>query len=566
MATTSAAPTAGLADGAQLGGGRYQVGELLARSSIGAIHRGVERASGRPIEILAAAGDLARAVEDTVQAAGRVYGDGLSAVIEVATEGSLSYAVMEAPSGHPLGRLLERKRQHNTGPAGFAPRAAIAMVGRLAALVGRAHAAGIAHGWLGAPSVRVDKDGEVAVVGLGLAPLAGRGGREPVPADDIAALGSLLYQLLVGEAPTRGCPRPSQVVSGLTPAVDQIIAAAMHPDVARRPRSTDELRAALQSALATARAAEPAQPTAGSLRQGSGRASLAESISGGSLPEHSAAPAAVASVAVAGAPLDDTDEAWLINKSRLDYGPFTMAEVVAQVRRDEILPGHLLINKHSGDRTPIEDHPLLAEIVDEARAARDERRRAQAEVVHAKTERRRGALLYVFIAAAIVGLGGGAYLLVEALSSDSDEKKARLGSIEEGQLQAKISFPTAEEKKQARRRGKGKRRGGGIAGGWDDTVDLGDASEEGGDERLSDADINPVVQTVGGRLGSCLTRSGERKAAIAFIIKGNGRVSYVKVNGKTDGALANCIRGVMKSLAFPTFDGTRTKANFTMAF
>src|SRR5690606_18153871 len=111
---------------------------------------------------------------DTVRAAARVYGDGLSAVIEVASEGSLSYAVMEAPEGHPLERLLERKRQRGGGPAGFAPRAAVSIVGRLAGLAGRAHAAVIAHGWLGAPPVRVDKDGEVAIVGLGLAPLAGR--------------------------------------------------------------------------------------------------------------------------------------------------------------------------------------------------------------------------------------------------------------------------------------------------------------------------------------------------------------------------------------------------------
>src|SRR5690606_20956316 len=152
---------------------------------------------------------------------------------------------------------------------------------------------------------------------------------------------------------------PSQVVDGLPPAIDTIIAAAMHPDVARRPRSTDELRAAVQSALAAARPAEPARPTAGSRRQDAG-ASLAES-SGGAALEAAAGPAApAASASLAGAPLDDTDEAWLINKNRLDYGPFTMAEVVAQVRRDEILPGHLLINKHSGDRTPIEEHPLLA--------------------------------------------------------------------------------------------------------------------------------------------------------------------------------------------------------------
>lgn len=564
MRTTEAAPQSsdaarrpGLTPGASLGG-KYQVGTPLLDTPLGSVFTAVDRTTGRAVEIVAIDPELAAAIPaDTLVQARQTASDRVAAVFESGTDGAITYAVASAAEGHTLEQLLARKKQ--TGAGGFAPRAASTIVGKVADALATIHDAGLTHGWIGLSSVRVDRSGEVTLTGAGLAPaVAASSLPRPTRANDIAALGALTYTLLVGAAPARGCPRPSQVVAGLDPAVDQLIATSMHPDTSRRPASAEEFRGALSAALAGKSGARPLpqspQPS---------RPSLSESIAG----PPSLAPVSPSHSGQLSAMLADPDEAWLINKDRLDYGPFTMAQVIEMIQKDEILPGHEIVNKHSGDRRAVDEHPLLADLVEEARMARDERRRAQAEVVHAKSEKRRGALLYVFIAAAILGLAGGAYLIAGAIGADKGGETAALDSLEEGELQATISFPTRDTNKRGKRaRRSAKRSGGGVAGGWDDTLDLGDASKGGGGERLDDSQINPVVQAAGGRLGGCLRRNGGGRATIWFIIKGSGRVSSVKVNGKTNSGLANCIRGVMKSLKFPSFDGIRTKANFTMSF
>ena len=52
---------------------------------------------------------------------------------------------------------------------------------------------------------------------------------------------------------------------------------------------------------------------------------------------------------------------------------------------------------------------------------------------------------------------------------------------------------------------------------------------------------------------------------LRIIIAGSGKVKYVRVNGKTSGALAKCVRGAMMRMKFPSFNGPRTKANFNMS-
>ncbi|HLU66903.1 MAG TPA: hypothetical protein VKZ63_11545, partial [Kofleriaceae bacterium] len=309
--------------------------------------------------------------------------------------------------------------------------------------------------------------------------------------------------------------------------------------------------------------------------------SLAESIAGARASGQmiAAAPAA-AGAAPARAPLPmtpaltaalaDTEERWLISKGKLDYGPFTLAQIAEQVQTDQILPGHVIIDKDTGSRTKVEDHPLLGDLVDAAKERRDEMRRAQAEVQHAATEKRRGAALYVFITVGVLALGGGAYLLVDKLSADDDKKSGAIETLEGGSLQAKISFPTkAERQRRARARRGGRGGAGGVAGGWDDTLDLdmsADGSDDGGSERLSDSDVNPVIQRHGGGLGRCLTSTGTHNANIEFIVKPSGKVSHVRVNGQTGSPVANCVRGVMTRMQFPTFNGVRSKHYFDMSY
>ncbi|HEU5056788.1 MAG TPA: hypothetical protein VFU21_09680, partial [Kofleriaceae bacterium] len=271
------------------------------------------------------------------------------------------------------------------------------------------------------------------------------------------------------------------------------------------------------------------------------------------------------------AAMADTQERWLISKGKLDYGPFSARHMAEQIQTNQIVPGNIIIDTDSGARKKAEDHPLFGELVEAAKQRRDEQRRAQAEVQHAVSEKRRGAALYIFILLGVCALGGGVYFLVTKLSASKKDDSGAIVSLEGGTLQAKISFPSKEEQKRRAKASRGRKSGGvnGTSGGWDDSLNLdmsADEEDDGGSGRLSDGDVNPVIAKHGGALGSCLTRTGTHNANIEFHVKPTGKVYQVRVNGQTGSEVANCVRGVMFRMQFPTFDGVRSKHYFDMQY
>src|SRR5690606_27285976 len=175
-----------------------------------------------------------------------------------------------------------------------------------------------------------------------------------------------------------------------------------------------------------------------------------------------------------------------------------------QIRAGQILPGHIIIDKDTGDRRRIEEHPLFTEMIETARLRRDEERRANAEDVHVQQEKRRGVTRYAHIAVAVAGVGFGAYAIHGKLTSGSDDDgPVVVSGLSAGKVEATMSFPSrAEQNARRSSRKKAGRRSGaaGKAGGWDDSVEL-DMDSEGGDDRLDDSQVNPVLQASGDQLG-----------------------------------------------------------------
>jgi len=287
-----------------------------------------------------------------------------------------------------------------------------------------------------------------------------------------------------------------------------------------------------------------------------------------------AGPTGSGQIAVSQALSAERDEKWLISKGKLDYGPFSLAQIAEQIQADQILPGHVIVDKDTGHRRSVEEHPLLTELVDAAQDRRDEQRRTQAEVQHASQEKRRGAALYLLIGAGLLALAGGAYVLVGKLGAARRDDSGALSSLEAGSLETKISFPSKGERQKRRRNAAARKStagAGGVAGRWDDSLQLDMSADEeddesGGSDRLTDDQVNPVIQRHGGALGRCLTSTGTSSGMIEFIVRPNGSVSHVRVNGQTGTAAANCMRGVMTRMQFPSFDGVRSKHYFDMSY
>jgi hypothetical protein len=597
-----------LPPGSRLAGGRYTIGKRERRGLFGDLYQATDATSGSPLSIhlldprLVQTRELVDRVADAVQRIATIDHKNVAKVIELAIEGEHTYLATELVEGHSLRELLDRKRE--TGTIGFGAKGALNIISHVSSGLAAA-APEICHGAVTVESVAVNRAGRIRVTDFAMFPLvpvlARLGGSIPgfapelvagsVPtiASDVYCLGALLYEVLVGAPPIKGCTRPSQAVPGISAAVDQLIARAMSPSPERRHASTGDLVEAATQALADAlrvSAAQPAasvpptaasRPPSGQHRRGApvrpaeSHPRLAEALAGAG-PGGSGQIAASQAMQAA---MAERDEKWLISKGKLDYGPFSLAQVAQQIQADQILPGHVIIDKDSGHRRKVEDHPLLHDLVDAAKAKRDELRRAQAEVQHATQEKRRGTTLYVLIGAGVLALGGGVYFLVDALSAAKRDDSGALSSIEAGSLDAKITFPSkAERQKRARRSAAARKSTGtsgasGVAGGWDDSLNLDlapDSDEDGGSDRLTDDQVNPVIQRQSAALGRCLTSTATHNAMIEFIVKPTGGVSYVRVNGQPGTQVANCMRAVMTRMQFPSFNGVRSKHYFDMAY
>ena len=482
--------------------------------------------------------------------------------------GDILWIATEEVDGSLVRELLAKKRQAAPGRApGLGARATGNLVTGVAAALADA-----AHGALASESVVVNRTGRVRVIDLALgpgtlaamtagliatpssiAPEAAAGA--PGPASDVYAIGALLYEALIGTPLERGGPRPSDVVDGVNTQLDEIVARACHRDPTRRFGRAEVLGEVVAEALQKGGAMQTASvPTLASAPTLGEQASLASEIA------HGAAGGPDPALAAA---LADTTEKWLIGKNRMDYGPFALADVIAQIERGEIVAGDHIQDKDSGARVDVGDHPLLGPLVEAARQKRDDARRAQAEVKQQSRDKQRGAMLYALIALGVVATAVAVYLLLRSVERDDGGRQvAGVSALDGASLKVKVSEP--KKPVATHRRAAGKRSAGPASSGQNLTLDLSDDSDE--TETLEMSAVYGVYSRYGRGLGGCLQSTGERSAAIGIIIDGpTGRVTWVKVNDAQSGPLYSCLSGVLRTMQFPKIHGPRTRAEFEIS-
>ncbi|MEZ4402153.1 MAG: hypothetical protein R3B06_19150 [Kofleriaceae bacterium] len=537
--------------------GGFAIGEPLRQTLCAAVFRAERAGVAATIHVvhpaLAAHPDVVRAIVDQAPRAAAVVGvPNLGATLGGGVEDGALYVLTEAEDGPPLTEVLARK--HASDGAGLPPRGAGHIVSLVAAALGQA---GLVHGALTADSIIVGRTSGVVLADLalgpamaaaiaaglvevpaGVAPEAVRGAA-PAVAADVYGLGALLYHALVGRPLARGGPRPSEVAAGVPPEADELIARACAERPERRFASGTALRELVVDVLVAAEDEAGASGTAAARQV--------------TLP-----PALIAA-------MEDPYERWLVNKGRIDFGPFAMKQIVEQILGGQILHGHVLFDNEAGGRAAVDEHPLLGPLVEAARQARDDARRANAEVKQQASERKRGVALYGVIGLGVTAAALTAWFVVDKLTTATRKEVAGVATVAEASLDVKVSAPKAPPKKaaSARRGGGG---GGGDRGGGDGdenlTLDMSDDGD-GGSETLDMDTVYGVYARYGAQLGRCLFKTGASSAQISIIINGpTGKVTWVKVNGTQSGPLHGCLSGVLRSMKFPTIDGPRTRAEF----
>ena len=90
---------------------------------------------------------------------------------------------------------------------------------------------------------------------------------------------------------------------------------------------------------------------------------------------------------VAGGAVDEAQERWLIQKDRLDFGPFSLAQIRAQIQRGEIIGEHMIVDSDTGARKQGQGLRAPARFRAHSERQIEQNRRAHAEIKHEKSEK-----------------------------------------------------------------------------------------------------------------------------------------------------------------------------------
>ena len=269
-----------------------------------------------------------------------------------------------------------------------------------------------------------------------MAPEAASGG--PAKATtDVYSLGVIFYELLTGTPPGTPFQQASRLAAEVPTAVDQVLARALSRTPEERwptltafkdalqqtggplPTATQTYGGSARSAAAPAPVPVASPPTTRQPPQGTRptanvpanvvAASVAASPTAprpAAVPSTGRNPAAAIGVAApagvqatrsldprpshkakaaeaapASLPVgpEDNVEKWLVHKENLDFGPFSMVQIRAQIERGDILAEHLVIDNESGTKIRVRDIPGLGAMAKHAGRRIEAARRAQAE-------------------------------------------------------------------------------------------------------------------------------------------------------------------------------------------
>ena len=286
---------------------------------------------------------------------------------------------------------------------------------------------------------------------------------------------------------------------------------------------------------------------------------------------------------------------YLVQKDGLDYGPFTVDQVLEQLRKDEIDERTQVLDRFTQDRVALIEVPDFTEAVKAYIPEREERRRREA-AARAELQRKvkKGGLtvFYIGIVAGLFVLAGMIYVVVNQPDPEPLPMDKAFASLDfkllpppkdfqtvavDSSLMKSIFDPKASEEEIAnklkalkkKRRAQGS--GSGKAGGAEDEnvteIDMSAGAKDG--RILSDGEINEIIMVNFGSLRRCIVKElgsnpGFKRITIQFFVRPSGTTGGVKVleANLADKEVGRCVIDRFRQMKFPAHSGFNKGVTF----
>lgn len=591
-------------------GERFLVQAAVGIGAFAEIYQAFDEAENRPVVLellypeLAAMPDVRERLSEHAQLVSGLDHKNLAQLVGYFYDGESDFLVSEFVSGSSLREMLNQRLAEGRT---FSLKGAYNAITHLCNAFAHVHAATI-HGALTSDAVIINPAGRVKITQFGMlwllpglsdgqlgdgqawasiAPEVWAAPNQATLRSDVYSLGIILFELLTGRPPSSGDERPSQLVAGLPPGLDGVIARCLKVQPEARFADVQAFKQALhaavereltQAAAEVMPAAGPSAPKGPPSRPGTPPPMPAvvpplphqfNQIGGPPPmpPGRRPTPTGPRRYTEAIIAVDEEHERWLIQKDNLDFGPYRLGDVKSQIETGQILGNHTIVDMDNGEKRDVKDHPLLRDLVRLSKERLDAEKMIVNEQEQSRSRRRRTLILGSSFLGLLIIVGGGvtAYVLrprqtTKIVYRDRDEEL--LKGID---ITMKVDAPAKGEKHHG-----GPRRSGGKND-YSDVTALGDATQAGGNETLGQDVVQKVMSSNFGVLKGCVLEEKRRNPALRsvdmdFVIKGTtGRVSGVRVNGDTTSPLASCMFGKMQAVVFPKFNGAQTHASFSLA-
>jgi hypothetical protein len=518
--------------------GRWQVVTAAGGSAFGMHYHVREKGQGQLLSLWTARAPdaAAEAVLATGSALQRIDHRNVARTLGVLRDGERVLVLTEHVEGESLEEHLSRRAQ----AGGLPLRSAVNVVLQLAAALSSAHAVS-AHGALGLDAVFVLPSGRLKISGFGLGLLAG-GDR----LSDLRAVGAMLFELLTGAEWSPEAPPAARVRGDLPPAVDAVLKRALTGGFG--------MASELHDALAAAVGARALGPPAG-------------------------APAAM------------PEPRYMVVKGHLDYGPYSLPQLMREISEGRLKGDATLKNVTTGARRPLAEFPELAEMLREVeRRMAAEKARAAAEDRKRRIQRGRRVRAMVSVLLVLAVAAGVTVFLMSRMETPEVVRHIpRFHVVPSRGEQAQVTVPveTAErdEPSRARRR---RRRAPAEASPGSPGATTAQAPASGSpspavpvlppepppppaEVDFSDNDPTKVAareeaketaRRSSARLRPCFDQEVRRvpglrgRFTVSFSVSNAGRVYGARVQGgPVSPALDACVRATVATFSFPQFSG-----------